>query len=136
MSLTDRANVVSIVRLWKADMKITCIWADDTGESHYKDMEVPLSDAGPLGAMSERLPVTSLILRENPTGYDYGWHTAPREQYIVMLEGQVEITVSDGDVRTFGPGEIVLVTDTIGKGHASRSPDGKPRKSLFLPLHE
>lgn len=91
-------------------------------------------DSGPLGSMSEPLPVRSMILRENPSGYDYGWHTAPREQYIVMLEGKVEITVSDGEMRTFGPGEIVLVADTSGKGHASRSPDGKPRKSLFLPV--
>jgi uncharacterized cupin superfamily protein len=51
-----------------------------------------------------------------------------------MLEGMVEITVSDGEVRTFVPGDIVLVSDTTGKGHASHSPDGKARKSLFLPI--
>lgn len=116
-------------------MKITRIWADAAGESHYEDLEIPLLAQGPLGAMSKPLQVQSMILRENPAGYNYGWHTAPREQYIVMLEGMVEITVSDGEVRTFVPGNIVLVTDTTGKGHASRSPDGKPRKSLFLPLH-
>ena len=124
----------TIASLWQVDMKITRIWADTSGESHYSDMEIPVMDSGPLGSMSEPLPVRSMILRENPSGYDYGWHTAPREQYIVMLEGKVEITVSDGEMRTFGPGEIVLVADTSGKGHASRSPDGKPRKSLFLPV--
>lgn len=115
-------------------MIITRVWADESGQSHFETLDFDLKKSGPLGLMSEPLPVTSMILRENPAGYDYGWHTAPREQYIVMLEGQVEITVSDGEVKTFGPGDIVLVSDTTGKGHASRSPDGKPRKSLFLPV--
>lgn len=115
-------------------MTITRVWADESGESHFETLEFDLKDKGPLGSMSEPLLVNSMILRENPAGYDYGWHTAPREQYIVMLEGQVEITVSDGEVKTFIPGDIVLVADTTGKGHASRSPDGKPRKSLFLPV--
>jgi quercetin dioxygenase-like cupin family protein len=75
-----------------------------------------------------------MILRENEPGYDYDWHVAPRRQYIVMLEGSVEIRVSDGEARVFRPGDIVLVEDTEGKGHKSRSPDGKPRRSIFLPV--
>ncbi len=93
-----------------------------------------LKASGPLGKMSDPLPVTSMILRENEPGYDYDWHTAPRRQYIVMLSGLVEIQTSDGETRTFGPADIVLVEDTMGKGHKSCSPDGKPRKSIFLPL--
>jgi hypothetical protein len=115
-------------------MRIAAIWADASGESHYRDIEVELKDSGPLGRMSDLMPATGLILRENEPGYDYDWHVAPRRQYIVMLSGLVEIQVSDGEVRTFGPSEILLVEDTAGKGHKSRSPDGKPRRSIFLPL--
>ncbi len=115
-------------------MRITRIWADDAGESHYEDMEVELKTSGPLGRFSAPLAVASMILRENDPGYDLDWHVAPRRQYIAMLAGLVEIRVSDGEIRTFGPGEILLVEDTTGKGHKSRSPDGKPRKSIFLPL--
>lgn len=115
-------------------MNIARIWADDAGESHYQDIDVPLKAGGPLGRMSEPLAVTGMLLRENEPGYDYDWHTAPRRQYIVMLSGSVEIQVSDGETRSFGPGELVLVEDTTGKGHKSRSPDGKARRSIFLPL--
>ncbi len=115
-------------------MRIARIWADAEGASHYADMEVDWESSGPLGKMAAPLPVSSMILRENEAGYDYDWHVAPRKQYIVMLEGQVEIQVSDGQKRTFGPGEIVLVEDTVGEGHKSKSPDGKPRKSIFLPV--
>jgi quercetin dioxygenase-like cupin family protein len=115
-------------------MHITRIYADTEGESHYEDVEIILKEDGPLGRMSAPLVVTSMILRENETGYDYPWHVAPRKQYIIMLEGLVEITVSDGESRVFSPGEIVLVEDIHGKGHKSRSVDGKPRKSIFLPI--
>ncbi len=115
-------------------MKIARIYADEAGESHYEDMVINLAESGPLGSMSEPFAVASMILRENAPGYDYDWHTAPRRQYIVMLEGVVEIQTSDGEIRTFGQGEIVLVEDTWGRGHKSRSPGGKARKSIFLPL--
>jgi hypothetical protein len=115
-------------------MHIVRIWADESGESHYQDIEIDVVPAGPLGRMSAPLPVTSMILRENDPAYDFDWHVTPRRQYIVMLAGLVEIQVSDGESRVFGPGDIVLVEDVTGKGHKSRSPDGKPRRSIFLPL--
>ncbi len=115
-------------------MLITRIYADKNGSSHFEDMHVETHPTGPLGQMSSPFPVSSMILRENEPGYDFPWHVAPCKQYIVMLEGMVEITVSDKTVRTFGPGTILLVEDTFGEGHASRSPDGKRRRSLFLPI--
>ena len=30
----------------------------------------------------------------------------------------------DVEIRTFGPGDILLVEDTEGFGHSSRTPDG------------
>jgi hypothetical protein len=38
---------------------------------------------------------------------------------MVVLGGQVEAEVSDGEVRRFGPGDVVLVEDTEGRGHRS-----------------
>ena len=32
----------------------------------------------------------------------------------------MEVQVSDGEVRKFGPGSMVLHEDTTGKGHLSR----------------
>ena len=55
-------------------MKIARIWADEAGESHYEDREVPYSIENALGKMSDPIPVTSMILRENEPGYDYDWH--------------------------------------------------------------
>ena len=115
-------------------MKITRLYSDKNGESHFEDIDIPLKDGGDIGSLSDILPVNGMMLRENPGDYNYDWHPAPRKQYIVMLEGILVVEVSDGEQRTFPPGDILLVEDTEGKGHKSWVPDAKPRKSLFIAI--
>ena len=115
-------------------MKITRLYSDKNGESHFEDIDIPLKNSGDIGRLYEILPVTGMMLRENPGVYNYDWHPAPGKQYIVMLEGMLEVEVSDGERRSFPPGDILLVEDLEGKGHKSRVPDGKPRKSLFIAI--
>ncbi len=55
-----------------------------------------------------------------PAGWEGGdWHPAPRRQFIIPLAGHMEFQTSDGEKRRFGPGEVLLVEDTAGKGHIS-----------------
>ena len=115
-------------------MLITRLYCDDRGETHFEDREVELTDAGEIGRLSEKQPATGVIFRSTGADYDYDWHHAPARQYVVMLEGRVEIEAGDGEKRVLGPGEILLVEDTWGKGHRSRSLDGKPRRTLFVTL--
>ena len=84
--------------------------------------------------MSARLPANGIIFRETSGDYDLSWHPAPRRQYIINLDGGVQITASDGDARTIGAGEVVLVEDITGKGHLSKSVGGKMRHSIFVPV--
>ncbi len=117
-------------------MRITRLYADKEGESHFEDIDIPLKDGGDIGRLSDIIPVEGMMLRENPGDYDYDWHPAPRKQYIVMLSGMLKVRVSDGEERSFPPGEILLVEDTSGRGHKSWVPDGKPRRSLFITVKE
>ena len=84
--------------------------------------------------MSERLPATGVIFRETGGDYDLDWHPAPRRQYIVNLDAGVEITVSDGETRIIGAGEVLLVEDVTGKGHLSKAVSGQIRRSIFIPI--
>ena len=115
-------------------MKITRIYSDDKGESHFGGLEVPLADSGPIGRLSERFPVKSIIFRENDAGYDYDWHNAPERQYILLLDGEIEIEVSDGERRIFRGGDVIFVEDTEGKGHRTRVTNDRPRRSVFVTL--
>ena len=115
-------------------MMITRVYADDQGETHFEEIRLPLTDAGPIGHLSEALAVRSLIFRRNDADYNYDWHTAPARQYIVLLDGAIEIEVSDGEKRILQAGEIVLVEDVTGKGHRTRNLETKERKSLFIAI--
>ena len=115
-------------------MKIVRIYTGPDNRSHFEDIEVPLMDAGKVGFLSERVKATGLVFRETGGDYDYDFHTAPRRQYVVNLEGEVEIEVGDGTRRVLKAGDILLAEDTTGQGHISRAVAGKPRKSLFITL--
>lgn len=54
-----------------------------------------------------------------------GWagdvpHPTPRRQVFCTVRGEYTITASDGATRRFPPGAVLLLEDTIGKGHATR----------------
>lgn len=115
-------------------MKITRIYTDPNGDSRFEDIEIPLLDQGEIGYLSEKIGVTSLQLRKVSPDYDYDFHHAPQRQYIVLLDGGVEIETSLGEARQFQTGEILLVEDTTGKGHRTKNLEKRERTSLFIHL--
>lgn len=115
-------------------MKITRIYTGDDGESHFEDVVIPLEDRGLIGAVSALQPATGIAFRETAGSYDFGFHNAPRRQYIVNLDAAVELETGDGTKRVIGPGEILLAEDLTGRGHISRAVDGHPRRSLVVTL--
>ena len=115
-------------------MKITRLYSGSDGESHFGEIEIDLEDMGPIGRLSVRSPVKSIIFRENDADYDYDWHNAPERQYIVLLDGEIEIEASDGEKRMFRGGDILLVEDVVGKGHKTRATNNMPRRSVFITL--
>ncbi|MBP2616681.1 hypothetical protein [Chryseobacterium jejuense] len=113
-------------------MNITRIFSDEKGETHFEIIEIPLVDQGDIGFLSETLEVKKLQFREVSADYDYDFHCAPQKQYIVLLDGGVEIETSLGEKRKFQTGEILLVEDVNGKGHKTKNLELKVRKSLFI----
>lgn len=115
-------------------MKVTRVYTGSDGESHFEDMDIELENHGEIGRLSERIRATGIIFRETGEDYNYDWHNAPQRQFVISLDGEFEIEVSDGSVRRFGPGAIILVEDTTGRGHISRALHKQPRKSIFVTL--
>jgi hypothetical protein len=114
--------------------QVTRIYSDSNGDSHFENIEIPLKEAGSIGRLSEILPANGIIFREVEPSYDWDFHTAPQKQYIILLDGEIEIETSLGDKRNFKPGEVLLVEDTTGKGHKSRNVQPVKRKSIFITL--
>ena len=115
-------------------MRIHNLYEDADGESHFRDIEVDWAEETSSGKLSKRLPATGIIFRETTADYENSRHQAPRRQYVISLAGGISITASDGEIRHTGAGEIVLVEDTTGKGHITRSSGDKPRYTIFVPV--
>ena len=115
-------------------MKVVRLYTGPDNKSHFEDLQIPLKDGGKVGFISEKVKATGVVFRETAGDYNYDFHPAPRRQYVVNLEGEVEIEVGDGTKRILRTGDILLAEDTTGQGHISRAVAGKPRKSLFITL--
>lgn len=113
-------------------MYYTRLFADEHGESHFEEVSVPLANQGTIGSLSEKFNVKWLRFRLNKADYDWDFHNAPQRQFIILLDGEIEITSSQGEVRIFKGGDVLLVEDTHGKGHKTRNIKKDIRKSVFI----
>ena len=115
-------------------MKATAIDTDENGVSRFSDFAIHLNAAGEIGRLSKRMPADGVIFRETEETYDYDWHPVPQRQFIIMLEGELEVEVGDGEKRHFSAGDVMLFEDTTGQGHRSRTTNNAVRKTIFVTL--
>jgi hypothetical protein len=115
-------------------VRITRVYSDERGATHFADVEIELSDAGAIGHLSRAIAAKSVRFRRNDKAYDYDWHPAPARQFIVLLDGAIEIEVSDGARRVFRGGQVLLMEDTSGRGHRTRNVEPSERRSIFIEL--
>jgi hypothetical protein len=114
-------------------MRIHNLYADENGETHFRDIEIELTETGPDGTISKIFPATGIIFRTTPADWLFDWHATTRRQYIVNLDAPHKVTASDGETRIIGTGEIYLVEDMHSNGHRSQAL-GMPRRSLMIPI--
>jgi hypothetical protein len=106
-------------------MKYVRIYADSVGESHFADVDIAVTPTT-LGStvlplqLSSISPATEYGFIRAPVGWQRTQRPTRGRELYVYLAGAIESEVSDGEVRRFGPGNIALVEDTTGKGHAGR----------------
>ena len=113
---------------------VTRVYSDAKGESRFEDVLIPLIDAGEIGFLSDELPAKGIIFREVKPSYDYTFHNAPQKQYLILIDGVIEIETSLGEKRTFKAGDVLLLEDTSGKGHRTRNVVEAKRRSVFVTL--
>jgi quercetin dioxygenase-like cupin family protein len=109
------------------------VYAGPDGESHFEDVTLDRRSSS-IGVRSQIIPATALIFTETPAGTVQDWHTTPRRQFMVYLAGAAVLTVSDGESRRVGPGDVVLVEDMTGRGHRVEVLDSADRRALIVPL--
>ena len=115
------------------------IYTDADGETHFTDesLSFELLDFAPPAppiSVTRAFEAKSVSLISSPSGWHGDWHPAPRRQFLFVLVGGLEVQVSDGEVRRFGPGALCLVEDTTGKGHISRIVGPERGLAAVVPL--
>jgi hypothetical protein len=106
-------------------MKYVRLYSDADGRSHFGDADSEpepkfVVEGVPPLLISGPFPVEALVFAEQPQDApDWESHVAPRRQWLIALSGRVAVTVSDGERREFGQGDVLLAEDTEGEGHIS-----------------
>ena len=112
-------------------MKLTRVYSGSDGQSHFGEFELPVEDKPGVGPQSISLKATEVFYRENKGGHESDWHRATQKQFVVLLEGELEVEVGDGSKHRFTAGDIFLCEDATGQGHKVR---GRNRKTVVVRL--
>ncbi len=108
-------------------MKIYRLYTGNDGRSQIEEMREPPSQEAPQDC-------TQVFFRELAAGTFMDWHPAPRRQYVILLQGEMEIGLQDGTVHPVHTGDAVLASDTSGPGHTTRVVGDGPAVNVVVPL--
>ena len=101
---------------------------DAAGETHLTPVELPVREsyAGTVRGLTD-IPVTTMgmgqFIGRKP---DVGVHNAPRRQFLVVLQGELEIVTTLGRSERLRPGDVLFADDGGSKGHISRDVGDDP----------
>ena len=119
-------------------LNYTKIYTDSAGVSHFAEGSIDFTienyapPAPPLG-VHHFVNGKGATLVHITRGVFEDWHPAPRRQFMFILQGTVEVGVSNGEVRQFEPGSVVLLEDTTGKGHTTEAIGDEDHISVAVP---
>ena len=107
-------------------VRYTRLFADRHGASCFEDQgtELKLGFAAPPAEplySAQFLPAEGTFWLGAPTTWrgDEA-HPAPRRMIFVTVQGEYQITATDGETRRFPKGSVLLIENTTGKGHSTK----------------
>jgi len=115
------------------------LYTGGDGDTHFEDAELEFSERdyrppAPLLFVSHAFDANGLQFVKLPGGWTGEAIQVPKAQFLICLTGHVEITASDGDKRSLGPGEAVLMADVGGKGHRTHVRAGHDCTVAVIPF--
>ncbi|MGD2168371.1 MAG: hypothetical protein PVF63_09700 [Gammaproteobacteria bacterium] len=112
-----------------SSLAYSILYSGADGETHFRDggsleLILPGSAERADGDMYFHTMdgVARVMLTRLKAGMTEDWHPSPQRMFVFGLEGEVEMTASDGTTRVVRPGEMLLLEDTSGRGHLTHVP--------------
>lgn len=119
------------------------LYVGDDGETHFKTVTVDYrkfkyaDNIPPVWASEGRWNAQYVMLAGNSPGWDARPLHPPRHRQIfIVLTGTTAFVASDGEVREYGPGQMILMEDNNSKGHGSFVPSKGPSMVAIIPLED
>ena len=114
-------------------MKLTNIYVDENGHSYLGEVE--LAQTGNAGRISAKpQDVEYWQMSQTLPGHYVDFKTVPEPRVISVLSGRMELTVSNGEKRSFSRGDIFVLQDTSGQGHCTRTLGFEPCNTLIIAM--
>ena len=115
------------------------LYTDPDGMTHFRDERFEFHSVNETNSPTsmtyhELAGVQGATLVRMTNGVVEDWHNAPRTQFAIVIQGEVELTAGDGEVRRLSAGDIALLDDTTGKGHKTASVGVKDHIALMIPV--
>lgn len=119
----------------------TILFTDSDGHAKFRTEEIPLTEGTPEVSLSRLFAAQELQLRESPVGFRSEVHCTTSPQWLFVLNGIMEIGLSDGSTRQFKAGEHFYSVDLLPPntpfnpeihGHWSRQVGDEALVTLFV----
>lgn len=108
-------------------MRYSRVFADSEGASCFDDQQAELEvgfaapPAEPLYTAKFSPAVDAFWLGTVPTWKGDVPHPAPRRMAFVTVQGEYQITTTNGETRKFPVGSVLLIEDATGSGHMTKN---------------
>lgn len=120
--------------------KVT-LFTDTDGRARFREEPIELTEGTPQAMLSPLMATGGFQIRHSPVGFRSQFHVSVTPQWVVILSGQMEISLQDGTSRLFKPGEHFYSIDTLPEGatfdrevhgHWSRQVGDEPLVTMFV----
>lgn len=124
-----------------ATFPIVELYTGDDGRARFRELALDLSQGSPASRLTALAPSGGWQLRESPPGFESAFHCTGEPQWLVVLQGFMEIGLQDGSTRVFGPGQAFYSNDVLPHGasfdpavhgHRSRLIGEQALRTLFV----
>ncbi len=117
------------------------LFTDTDGRAKFRDLRVDLTEGSPAARLSPLAQGSGHQFRMSPVGFRSQFHCTTTPQWLIVLQGAMEIGLQDGTSRVFRAGQCFYSNDTLPAGatfddklhgHNSRQAGDEPLVTVFV----
>jgi hypothetical protein len=117
------------------------LFTDADGRARWRDIQMPLSEGSPAARLSTLAQGSGHQFRMSPVGFSSPFHCTTTPQWLIVLQGAMEIGLQDGSARVFQAGQCFYSNDTLPAGasfdaklhgHCSRQVGEQALATMFV----